>query len=185
MNICVGPSELFGFSDSLLIMAIGQALHGLVDPFLLVPSLPEMIESVIHKYPDDEFLINDLSSGIFNCFLGIGQISGPLYGSLMTEHAGFRLTADYVAFILLGFSVIYFFFGSGWSAFRDSRWTNYGEPLHFGGNMFVCTPGLNRSRIIENQSFDYFAHTRKNSLFSQSHVSFGTHQFRNKSQLIF
>ncbi len=53
-------------------MAVGQALHGIVDPFLLVPSLPEMLESVIEKYPDQENTINDLSSAIFNTFLGIG-----------------------------------------------------------------------------------------------------------------
>ena len=48
-------------------------MHGIVDPFILVPSLPEMIESVLPLYPADcEGQINDLSSGIFNMFLGIG-----------------------------------------------------------------------------------------------------------------
>jgi hypothetical protein len=60
------------FPNSIWIMGVGQALHGLIDPFLLVPSLPEMIDSVIDKYPHDEHLVNDLSSGVFNCFLGIG-----------------------------------------------------------------------------------------------------------------
>jgi hypothetical protein len=71
-NIFVGPSYLLGFPNSLLLMAIGQALHGLVDPFLLVPSLPEMIESAMVEYPDHEFLVNDLSSGIFNACLALG-----------------------------------------------------------------------------------------------------------------
>lgn len=72
VGLCVGPSQLFGFPDSLWVMVLGQALHGLIDPFILVPTLPEMIDSVIYKYPDDEVLVNDLSSAIFNCFLGIG-----------------------------------------------------------------------------------------------------------------
>lgn len=59
-------------------------LHGLVDPFVLIPSLPEMIEAAVQKYPDHEYKINDLSAGVFNCFLGIGQVTGPLYGSFMT-----------------------------------------------------------------------------------------------------
>jgi hypothetical protein len=53
-------------------MAIGQMLHGLVDPFLLIPSLPEMIDAALDKYPEDEFTVNDLSSAMFNSFLGIG-----------------------------------------------------------------------------------------------------------------
>ena len=47
-------------------------MHGLVDPFVLIPSLPEMIDAAIAKYPDYEYKINDLSSGVFNAFLGIG-----------------------------------------------------------------------------------------------------------------
>lgn len=53
-------------------MGIGQALHGLIDPFILVPSLPEMIDAAMIYYPNNENEINDLSSGVFNCFLGIG-----------------------------------------------------------------------------------------------------------------
>lgn len=86
-----------------------------------------MIDSVIAFYPHDEHLVNDLSSGIFNCFLGIGQISGPIYGSLMTSAYNFRLTSDYVAFFCLGFSVLYFFAADGWNGFKYSRCTNYGE----------------------------------------------------------
>lgn len=67
-------------------MAFGQALRGLIDPFTLVPSLPEMIESVmIHYPPSAEFEINNLSSGIFNMFLGLGQVLGPMYGSIVSE----------------------------------------------------------------------------------------------------
>jgi len=121
VNICVGPSIVFGFPDSLFVMGIGQLLHGLVDPFIIVPSLPEMIDAVVPLYPNDEFLVNDLSSGIFNCFLGIGQIVGPLYGSLMTQRFGFRYATDYVAIFCFFFSIFYFFFGDGYRGFRQSR----------------------------------------------------------------
>jgi hypothetical protein len=40
------------FSNSIWIMAVGQALHGLIDPFILVPSLPEMIDAAVAKHPD-------------------------------------------------------------------------------------------------------------------------------------
>lgn len=63
---------------------VGQMSHGIVDPYILVPSLPEMVESVIPLYPGQEETINDLSSGLFNMFLGIGQVIGPLFGALVT-----------------------------------------------------------------------------------------------------
>ena len=53
-------------------MLLGQALHGIIDPFLVIPCLPEMTESVIDMYPDQEMRVNDLSSALFNSFLGIG-----------------------------------------------------------------------------------------------------------------
>ena len=51
VNLCCGPSYLFNFPDELWIMVLGQAAHGVVDPFILVPSLPEMIESVLPLHP--------------------------------------------------------------------------------------------------------------------------------------
>ena len=40
--------------DSLILMMIGEALHGLTDPFILIPTLPEMIDSALVVYPDHE-----------------------------------------------------------------------------------------------------------------------------------
>lgn len=72
-NLFVGPSELFNMPDSIWVMVIGQALRGIVDPFTLVPSLPEMIDSVLPLYPESaEVEINNISSGMFNMFLGLG-----------------------------------------------------------------------------------------------------------------
>lgn len=71
-NLFTGPSQMLGFSNTLFMMAVGQAMHGVFDPFMLIPALPEMIKVGVRKFPDQEPLVNDLSSGIFNCFLGIG-----------------------------------------------------------------------------------------------------------------
>ena len=53
INLLVGPSQILGMPNSLIIMAFGQCFSGIVNAFLLVPVLPEMIDSVIHLYPDD------------------------------------------------------------------------------------------------------------------------------------
>jgi MFS family permease len=98
-------------------------VHGLVDPFILVPSLPEMIESVLPLYPESaESQINDISSGIFNMFLGIGQVAGPLFGSIVSKYLGFRMTCDLVAVICLLFSISYYVFTDGAEAMRKSKW---------------------------------------------------------------
>lgn len=104
-------------------LAVGQILRGLIDPFILVPSLPEMIETVIPLYPEScESQINDISSGLFNMFLGLGQIIGPLFGAQVTEKYGFKTCCDSVAIICLSFSIFYYIFGNGNQAFRSSRW---------------------------------------------------------------
>lgn len=51
-NLFVGPSEIFDFPNSVWYMILGQAFHGLLDPFILIPTLPEMIESVLPYYPE-------------------------------------------------------------------------------------------------------------------------------------
>ena len=43
--ILVGPSQLLHMPNSLVMMGIGQLLIGIFLGFLLIPSLPEMVES--------------------------------------------------------------------------------------------------------------------------------------------
>ena len=70
--LLVGPSQMIPMPDSLTLMAIGQALIGIFLGFLLIPSLPEMVESSIARFPGQERKVNDLCSGLFNAFLGFG-----------------------------------------------------------------------------------------------------------------
>ena len=82
-----------------------------------------MIESVVPHFPEDaEAEINNISSGMFNMFLGIGQIMGPMYGAIVATKYDFRFCSDSVAMISLIFSIIYYIFGNGKEAFKLSRW---------------------------------------------------------------
>ena len=56
----VGPSDLFDFPDSLVVMGIGQAMAGVFSAFLIVPGLPEMVEATLPLYPGQEREVNDL-----------------------------------------------------------------------------------------------------------------------------
>ena len=94
---------------------------GIFTAIMIVPGLPEMVESMLPLYPGQEREVNETSSGIFNAFLGLGQVMAPAYGSTMMEHFGFRLTTDWVAIIALSFALIYFIFGSGIEAIQTTR----------------------------------------------------------------
>ena len=110
-SLCAGPSKLIKLPDWLGIIIFSQVLHGLIDPFLLIPALPEMIDSASEKFPQSNINdINDVSSGLFNMFLGIGQICGPIISSSITKNFGFKTSCDTVAVISFIFGIIYFMF---------------------------------------------------------------------------
>ena len=118
--IFVGPSIYLELPNSIVLMGIGQALVGIFTATMMIPGLPEMVESTLPHFPGQETVVNDLSSGIFNAFLGFGQVLAPMYGSTAKNVLGFRLTCDIVALICLVFGLIYFFVGDGIEAFRTT-----------------------------------------------------------------
>ena len=67
-----GPSQMLGLPDTLLLMGVGQAMIGVFTAIMIVPGLPEMVESMLPLYPGQEREVNETSSGIFNAFLGLG-----------------------------------------------------------------------------------------------------------------
>lgn len=60
-----------------------------------------MVESVIDVYPNQTSRINNLSSGVFNTSMGLGEVVGPLFGSAMYEKSGFRTTSDMTALVTI------------------------------------------------------------------------------------
>jgi MFS family permease len=112
-----------------------------------------MIESVLPEYPESaEVQINDLSSGIFNMFLGIGQVAGPLFGSIVSKQVGFRLTCDLVALICLLFSIAYYIVTDGAHAMRKSRWIHVAPEDEMTVLNKSCVPLQTGVRIPCNSS---------------------------------
>jgi hypothetical protein len=54
-----------------------------------------------------------MSSGIYNSFLGFGQVLAPAYGAFVTNAVGFRMTADIVAIMCFVFAAAYFVIAGG------------------------------------------------------------------------
>ena len=105
-HFLVGPSPYL--PDSLILMIVGQVLHGFSVTFFLITCLPVMINDAVEGYPKQKNEATDISSGIFNSMLGIGQMLGPIYGSNITNAFNFRLCADSVGAINIVYSVIFF-----------------------------------------------------------------------------
>ena len=106
-HIVVGPSPYL--PDSLILMWVGQVVHGFTVTFFLITWLPVMINDAVIGYPRQKNEVTDMSSAIFNSMLGIGQMLGPIYGSIVTDEFNFRVCADSVAVVVLGYALIYFF----------------------------------------------------------------------------
>lgn len=113
-----GPSELLNFPNELYLVIIGLSLLGAGFTLSLIPTLPEMIVSVEGRFDNSRGELNDVASGVFNTCLGVGQIVGPLYSSIVTSAVGFRLCCDMLAIFLIAFSVVYFIFGDGFGGVK-------------------------------------------------------------------
>ena len=92
-------------------MIIGQGVLGLFIPIGLILALPTMVEAANKHFPGQERHVNNMSSGIFNTFNGIGEVIGPMYGAAMYERVGFRSTSDTIMLICFTYALIFFLFG--------------------------------------------------------------------------
>ena len=79
-----------------------------------------MVESAAARYPGQEREVNNMSSGIFQSFLGTGFLIAPLYGSILNQFIGFRLTEDITACLNLALAIAYFACAGGASAFQNT-----------------------------------------------------------------
>jgi MFS family permease len=147
----VGPSHYL--PDRIEIMCIGQLAIGALGLFLMVPAIPEMINAAGKLYPHKIIEITDISAGVFNCFLGTGQVIGPIIGSTLTALTDFRTCSDIIGMIWMGYFAIYFIFGNGFSLLRSGWKEKKKEIIDIVRN----SPSRNmhmRSRLFSNQTHD-------------------------------
>lgn len=118
--LLVGPSQLLGFSESILLMGIGMGLAGIFNPVGVVMALPEMINSATEVYPHQQCRINMLASGFFTGMIGLGQMSAFFYGPMVDRAVGFRSTLDILSIMSLIFGLVYLYVGSGCKAYGQT-----------------------------------------------------------------
>ena len=73
-----------------------------------------MIEVIDRKFPGltevQKMPIYDMTSGLYNTILGVGQVIGPIYATSATSAGGFSLCCDGAAFGSLVLAVTYLIF---------------------------------------------------------------------------
>jgi len=117
----VGTSKLIGFYNSPAFIILGLAIMGLGCGMIIIPVLPDMIDSVEEKHKNlDSAELNNNISGMFIACQGIGETLGPVFGSTSENIYGFRVTQDIIAIALLGFMILYFFICGRFELFTPS-----------------------------------------------------------------
>ncbi|CAI2369700.1 unnamed protein product [Moneuplotes crassus] len=104
----IGPSEFL--PNSLIIMAIGQAVIGAITIFCIIGALTIMIQDSETAFPAHKAYVNYLSSGVFNFSLQFGQTLAPIYGSYMTEMIGLRNVCTTVGVLMIAYGCIFYIF---------------------------------------------------------------------------
>ena len=79
-----GCTTYTGLGPSLTMHLIGSLVYGVGLGFMLVPVLPEMRDTAVRMFPnvDEGVMMNKISS-VFTICCGIGNVSGPMFGTFM------------------------------------------------------------------------------------------------------
>jgi len=104
----IGTSPFLGFPDSPKTIFMGSMLLGFSACMVTIPILPEMLHRIELDLPElkgDE--LNNVASGYFNSFLGVGETLGPISASLLTETYGFRVAFDVLATLIMAYCMCY------------------------------------------------------------------------------
>ncbi|CAI2367773.1 unnamed protein product [Moneuplotes crassus] len=102
----MGPSTLL--PNSLVILSTGHLIMGATEVIFMLPILPILIKAGVDKYPKHKYLISDISSGVFNFYLMLGQGFAPIYGSYVTEYFGYRNCATSIGILLICYCLLYY-----------------------------------------------------------------------------
>jgi len=65
--------------------------------------------------------LNDLASGLYSTFYSIGMVLAPTFGGYIYESVGYKDTCDFVGFITIAFTVIFFFLNVGFGILREEK----------------------------------------------------------------
>ena len=114
-NFFIGNSSFLHLPVSLSWLIFGLVLEGLALSLVTIPIFPEILEAAETKFPRlrNSNELNDVSAGLFNAALGIGDTFGPVLSSLINSKAGFEYSQNFIGFTLTLYSLAYITFCGG------------------------------------------------------------------------
>ena len=92
------------------IIISGLFLGGLINAYLIIPTMDEMLKDSQERLnlDEDNKELNDAWSGLFNMSYSAGEILGPLIGNLLFTFTNFSITCDIIGCLLILFGFVYF-----------------------------------------------------------------------------
>ncbi|KAL4453663.1 hypothetical protein ABPG74_009559 [Tetrahymena malaccensis] len=108
----LGPDEYTFLPQKLYITCIANGFIGLASILIYIPALPQLYKILLRMYPEEnEEIIGDISSALYNTSYAVGEFIGPLLGGLLAQSFSFSRGASLFGLAIVGFSLIYMVFG--------------------------------------------------------------------------
>ena len=116
----LGPSNIFNIPDYIGLIIFGMILIGFFVSIGFIQPLPDiMIETQIKfkiiggSNPELDGILCDTLSAIYDLFIQLGSLLGPLVGGIIYQYKGYKFTMDLWMIILFVLAVIYSVFNCG------------------------------------------------------------------------
>jgi len=127
----MGPTTLIDLPDKVYLVSIGMCVIGLNMSLAFIPPVPEVLDIITTHYkvidgvdPDLDGLMNDSVATLYNLFLSVPGLVGPIVGGAFYDLVGYERTMDINMFVYFLLVIIYFFFNSGFTLFKDFKEMN-------------------------------------------------------------
>ena len=109
--LMIGPQSMIGLPKNIWIVCTGMVVLGLGATLTILPIIPEFISLCEEVYKDEKVAVGDLSSGMFDSSILVGELIGPIIAGYLTSATGFENSSSILALILVGYTILYFFCG--------------------------------------------------------------------------
>ena len=106
-SFLVGPSSLFGFANSPVLMGVGIALGGASRGVCMALCPTDAVMGGMKKFSDNEAKVSDIVGSLYTLSIGVGNLIFPIVGSALVKSAGFRSGFDIIGVVLLVNSGVY------------------------------------------------------------------------------
>ena len=124
----IGTSEILHYPEKLGLILTGMFISGFIISINFIQVLPEVMSETQIEYkiidganPELDGILSDTQSAIYDLFIKLGALLGPIVGAALYNEFGYRRTMDVWMISLLVISLIYIIFNCGCSLFKKNK----------------------------------------------------------------